>query len=115
MKRLGIKAEDFDWIVAIGRGGLVPAALIAQLTGIRRIDILPVWSYTDENQRGKLQYRRKDFSHFVGERILLVDDLVDSGETMKLAVELIAWWQPGSIKTAVIYKKRVPPSCLTIS
>ena len=50
MKRLSQKiAEEFDWYVAISRGGLIPTALLSYITQVRKIDTFCIFSY-QENQ-----------------------------------------------------------------
>ncbi|WP_207480842.1 xanthine phosphoribosyltransferase [Arenibaculum pallidiluteum] len=76
-------ADTGPWkgIVAVTRGGLVPAAIIARELEIRLIDTACVSSYDHMNQR---QARvLKDVSPEVGEGEgwLVIDDLVDTGKT----------------------------------
>lgn len=84
MDRLAKKlpVEGFDWYVAITRGGLVPACLLAQITGQAKIDVVCTRSYGDGQERGELQIFDRDYSHLRGARVLLLDDLCDSGRTM---------------------------------
>ncbi|MGE4553258.1 MAG: xanthine phosphoribosyltransferase [Desulfovibrionaceae bacterium] len=72
----------FTGIVAITRGGLVPAAIIARELGIRLIDTLCLSSY-DWKDQGSLQVL-KGVDHD-GAGWLLVDDLVDTGRTARQA------------------------------
>jgi xanthine phosphoribosyltransferase len=69
----------FKGIVAIARGGLVPAAIVARELEIRLVESLSVASY-DERQQGELTIlNRLDAGDGTG--WLLVDDLVDTGRT----------------------------------
>ena len=79
----------FHAMVAITRGGLVPAAIVARELGIRVIDTVCIASY-DHTKQGELQVL-KDVSPEVaklgggsGKGLLIVDDLVDTGKTGRL-------------------------------
>ena len=69
-------------IVAVSRGGLVPAQLIAYKLDIRDIRVLKLISYDENDQRSEL----KDISTdelIDGENVFIIDDLADSGETVR--------------------------------
>lgn len=70
--------RDFKGIVAITRGGLIPAALIARELNVRLIDTVCIKSY-DRMDQSSLEVL-KGVGHD-GEGWLLVDDLVDTGKT----------------------------------
>lgn len=83
--------EPFDLIVAIANGGIVPAGILAQrLTGAE-VRLLRI-NLRDEYQRPRYDTPRLlapiDFE-FADRRILLVDDRIKSGSTIKLARELL--------------------------
>jgi xanthine phosphoribosyltransferase len=87
-------AGPFEAIVCITRGGLVPAAIVARELGIRIIETVCVTSYTHQ-QRGELSVL-KDIAPGVvargggeGAGVLIVDDLVDTGQTAKIVRGLL--------------------------
>jgi xanthine phosphoribosyltransferase len=82
-------AGPFQALVAVTRGGLVPAAIVAREIGLRVIDTLCVASY-DHTTQGEMQVL-KGLSDAVtklggegGEGLLIVDDLVDTGKTARV-------------------------------
>ncbi len=81
-------------IVAITRGGLVPAALVARELEIRLIDTICVASYGAgtgggaAQQQGGLQILKGSVSGD-GEGFLLIDDLVDTGKTAQVVRQLL--------------------------
>ena len=87
-------AGPFNALVCITRGGLVPAAIVARELGIRVIETVCVASYEHQRQ-GELQVLKKIASEVVGagggqgEKVLIVDDLVDTGKTAKLVREML--------------------------
>jgi xanthine phosphoribosyltransferase len=87
-------AGPFAALVCITRGGLVPAAIVARELGIRVIETVCVASYEHQRQ-GELQVLKKIAADVVGagggqgEKVLIVDDLVDTGKTAKLVREML--------------------------
>jgi xanthine phosphoribosyltransferase len=65
-------------IIAITRGGLVPAAIVARELDIRLIDTVCVASY-DDRDRGKVTVLKPIAGDGAG--WLIIDDLVDTGYT----------------------------------
>jgi xanthine phosphoribosyltransferase len=68
----------FAGIIAIARGGLVPAAILALELGIRRVDTVCIAGY-DESTRHDLEILKRVPGDGTG--WLVVDDLVDTGRT----------------------------------
>ncbi|PTN35353.1 xanthine phosphoribosyltransferase [Desulfonatronum sp. SC1] len=77
-------------IVAITRGGLVPAAVIARELEIRVIDTVCVSSYAwqDQGQCSVLK-RFQPLAPEVTAKTLIIDDLVDTGRTAKIVREML--------------------------
>jgi len=75
-------------IVAISRGGLIPAAIIARELDCRLIETISVVSY-DEEQQGRPQIIKPPVAAIDQEGFLIIDDLVDSGVTAKLVREVL--------------------------
>jgi xanthine phosphoribosyltransferase len=67
-------------IVAITRGGLVPAAIVARELELRLIDTICAVSYDHKNQ-GEITIAKGVGGD--GEGWLVIDDLVDTGKTMR--------------------------------
>ncbi len=77
---------DFDVIVAITRGGLVPAAIVARELEIRVIDTICVASY-DHKSQGKVRVLKGVEGD--GSGMLIIDDLVDTGATARIVREAL--------------------------
>ena len=79
----------FHAVIAITRGGLVPAAIVARELGLRVIETICVASY-EHTQQGELSVLKGVAADIVdiggggGEGVLIVDDLVDTGKTAKI-------------------------------
>ncbi len=88
-------AGPFEAMIAVTRGGLVPAAVIARELGIRVIDTLCVSSYSHTSQVGEPTVL-KGISDAVarlgggtGKGLLVVEDLVDTGKTARIVRDLV--------------------------
>lgn len=77
-------------IVAITRGGLVPATIIAREMEIRYVDTICIATY-DEKEMGDVNIIKIPAEAVAdqGEGWLMIDDLVDTGTTMKAARQLL--------------------------
>jgi xanthine phosphoribosyltransferase len=85
--------RTWDGIVAITRGGLVPAALVARELDIRLIDTICATSYVASGS-GKEAQTRSEVKILKGvpgdgDGYLLIDDLVDSGRTAQVVRQLL--------------------------
>ena len=78
--RLHDKKENWKGIVAVTRGGLVPAAIVARELDIRYIDTVCITSY-DWKEQGQIQIVKGMESD--GQGLLILDDLVDTGSTAR--------------------------------
>lgn len=81
-----LPASQWKGIIAVSRGGLVPAAIMARELGIRHVDTLCISSYDHDQQRTDLQVLKHVSGD--GEGFLIVDDLVDTGNTARVIREL---------------------------
>ncbi len=77
----------FKGIIAITRGGLVPAAIIARELDIHLIDTICISSYDWKEKKGEAQILKNVDND--GEGFLLIDDLVDTGRTAEIVKEII--------------------------
>jgi xanthine phosphoribosyltransferase len=82
--RLVEKRDTWKGIIAITRGGLIPAGIIARELEIKMIETIGISSYDDQSQR-ELNIIKNINPSLVGdgEGWLAIDDLVDSGNTAK--------------------------------
>lgn len=82
----------FSAIVAVTRGGLVPAGIVARELGIRVIETVCVASYHEENLRSRVEVL-KPLSDTIlarpSEEVLIVDDLVDTGATARAIRDML--------------------------
>lgn len=73
-------------VIAITRGGLVPAAIVARELDVRLVDTICVTTY-DEQRRGESSILKGFQGDSKG--YLLIDDLVDTGTTAKIVKDQV--------------------------
>jgi len=81
----------FAGLIAITRGGLVPAAIVARELNLRLIDTVCCAAYDKLERGGRVQILKppQEAMKSGGENWLLVDDLVDTGITAKAVREIL--------------------------
>lgn len=105
-KQITDSAEKFDIIVGIARGGLSPARMICDFLNINILTSVQIKHY----KSGGEEMKKVDIIDPVdldltGKNVLLVDDVNDSGETLKSAFEHISSRESELVKTAVLHEK----------
>jgi hypoxanthine phosphoribosyltransferase len=80
-----IKSDEWqpDYIVGITRGGLVPAVRLSHMLGIPMETVK--WSLRDDCQKESNCWIPEDID--AGMKVLIVDDIVDAGETVRTLIE----------------------------
>ena len=81
-----VGSGPWQGIVAITRGGMVPAAIIARELEVRLIDTVCIASY-DEREQGEVTVLKTMPGD--GKGWLLIDDLVDTGRTAKVVRDML--------------------------
>ncbi|MBE0583660.1 MAG: xanthine phosphoribosyltransferase [Desulfofustis sp.] len=77
----------FKGLIAITRGGLVPAAVIARELSIHLVETICISSYDWQDKKGEAEILKGVEGN--GEGWLLIDDLVDTGRTAKMVKEMV--------------------------
>lgn len=81
-ERIHAAHPDIISMLAITRGGLFPAGILARELNIRQIETVGIESYADNKEQGQIRLL-KPFSSDYAENVLVVDDLADTGNTLK--------------------------------
>jgi hypoxanthine phosphoribosyltransferase len=97
-----LATQPFDVLLAITRGGLVPAGMLAYRLRIRNILVAAVEFYDDQGQPGPhptfLQFPADPLLR--GQRVLIVDEVWDSGTTIHAVTARVL--QAGGIPTTAV-------------
>lgn len=94
-------ADGWKAVVAITRGGMAPAMIVARELDIRTVDTISVKSYNHQTQSEPVVIKSPDMGLVGdGEGVLIVDDLVDTGKTL----DVVRKHMPQA-KVATIYAK----------
>jgi len=97
--------HDFDAIIAIARGGLTIAHMLGEHYDIREVYAINTIGYDDDRKREKTEIFNIPDIRNAG-HVLIVDDIVDSGDTMKLVLETMSARYPHcTFKTASLFYK----------
>lgn len=83
----------FDCIIAITRGGLIPAVIISHHLGIRIVYPIQIYETIDDNinsqKTNPILGNNIDFSFLKNKSILIVDDIIGSGATLDSTIRLL--------------------------
>ncbi|MCF6327287.1 MAG: xanthine phosphoribosyltransferase [Devosiaceae bacterium] len=91
----------FESMVAITRGGLVPAAIVARELNIRTVETVCVQSYQHKNQGDLTVLKSISEKVLRGKgKVLIIDDLVDTGATARVVRAMLP-----SAHFATVYAK----------
>ncbi|MGC9209979.1 MAG: phosphoribosyltransferase [Acidilobus sp.] len=105
---LGKRIESSGWmpdmVVAVARGGYVPARLLCDYLGITDLVSLQSQHWVEAARMAQKAIIRNPYSiEAKGLKVLVVDDIVDTGETLALARDFIrAEWKPEEVRTAAL-------------
>lgn len=101
-----IKKSGFhpDVIVSIARGGLVPARLLADYLHVK--DLLAIktdhWGLTaTKDGQAKISYALN--IDLTGKKVLVVDDITDTGQSLELSKQHVRERNPVEVRTATLY------------
>jgi len=96
-----------DIVIAVARGGLLPAGALAYALGTKAAGTLNVEFYTDVEETLPAPVVLEpmlDTVALAGKNLLVVDDVADSGRTLALVMELLTP-HAASVRSAVLYTK----------
>jgi uncharacterized protein len=95
-----------DTIVGIAKGGIIPARILTDLLENPELSYIQLEFYTDINQTLQEPALKQTLTvQVTGKKVLIVDDIADSGKSLKLAKTYLKQQGALEIKTAVLYKK----------
>jgi hypothetical protein len=111
-RRLAARVREAEYrpeaIVAIGRGGWMPGRVLSDLLGLMDLTEFKVEHYRGARRQANARVRYPLAADLGGRRVLLVDDVSDTGDTYRVALEhLYARTAPAQVRTAALHHKVV--------
>jgi hypoxanthine phosphoribosyltransferase len=99
-------------VVAVLNGTvLFLADLIRNLDLPMRLDFIGVSSYRSSTESGELVFTKELRLDVRGRDVLLVDDILDTGQTLHRVTQKLRQLKPNEIKTCVLLEKAVRRVC----
>jgi hypoxanthine phosphoribosyltransferase len=96
-----------DLILGIARGGLLVAGALSYALGVKNVYTMNVEFYTGVDQRLEVPMILPpvpELVHLETARVLVADDVADTGATLELVKEFCAG-KVGEVRSAVLYEK----------
>ncbi|UCD46186.1 MAG: phosphoribosyltransferase [Candidatus Bathyarchaeota archaeon] len=92
-----------DFIVGLARGGWVLSRVLCDFLGVKDLVSLKVehWGVT-ATPDGKAQLKYPFDIDLTGRQVLVVDDITDTGESMRIATEYVETKNPAEVRTAAL-------------
>ena len=92
-----------DIIVGLARGGWVLARVLCDFVGVKDLVSLKVehWGVT-ATPDGTAKLKHELDVDLTGKRVLVVDDITDTGESLQVAVDYIKSLNPTEVRTATL-------------
>ena len=109
---LRIRRDGFapDLIIAIGRGGWMPGRLLSDYLGIANLTEFKVEHYTATQRHKEARMRYPLSADPTGQRVLLVDDVTDTGDSFAVALDHIrSKGEPAELRTLALHHKTISP------
>ena len=103
-----IRKADFqpDMMIAIGRGGYMPARLLSDFFGIMDLADIKIEHYRGTHKQSSAVIKYPLRANMSAKKVLLVDDVSDSGDTFNTAIHhILQMGKPLQLRTAVLHHK----------
>jgi uncharacterized protein len=103
-EKVRANGKHYDLVVGIARGGIPVAMVVSDHLDVK-IDFVNVKSYSDIGKRTAPRILSTLVEGVEGKDVLLVDDLVDQGDTLTFLKKYLLDQKPKSLQTAVLFRK----------
>lgn len=101
IKKIKISGFKPDYLVGITVGGLIPLGLLAKGLDMNTLVTVSAHSYKGQ-ERGNLNITYLPSIDLTGKKVLLIDEIVESGETLRqISQILLDQYKASELKTAV--------------
>jgi hypoxanthine phosphoribosyltransferase len=104
-----LRRYKFDYLVVIARGGMIPASLLSYYLKIKKIRVISYSHYKADAVPDRLKLVLPLDKKIKNKKVLLVDDVVDTGQTMAKAYQTLIRRKNKVITAVLHYKKCLKP------
>lgn len=105
-KRIIESDQSFDRVIALAKGGLTFSRSLVDYLDIKDISTFQIEFYTGIGTTAKTPVITQSLPVSIkNERVLVFDDVVDHGETMKMATQYLQYHGAASITTSALIQK----------
>ena len=107
-KQIAVDYADAEpLLIGILNGGAyVTTELMRRLTILLQLDFLQVQRYRNQTYGGELQWRLEPVNDLSNRHVLIVDDILDEGLTLKAVIEYCKSKNPVSVEVAILSHKQ---------
>ncbi len=107
LKQIQRQAIEFDAVVAIQRGGCIPGVCLSHIMGISDFYTIGIRTTSSENVRSARLEKPvlsadSSLKCIKNKRVLIIDDVVNTGNTITVAKKWLWNFQPASLKSAAL-------------
>lgn len=104
IKRSGFRP---DMVIGVARGGFVPARIVCDILLQKDLTSIRVehWGIASSLGKAKIKYPLPEEVDIAGKKILIVDDVADSGGTYATILDYMKAKAPAEVKTASLHYK----------
>ncbi len=96
--------KKFDLVIGVARGGMPVAMVVSDHLGVK-VDFVNVKSYSGITERSAPRILSTVTEDIKGKKVLVVDDLIDHGDTMQTVKHHLNEQGPELLEAAVLFKK----------
>jgi hypoxanthine phosphoribosyltransferase len=107
-RRISADYSDVEELVLIGvlRGCYIFLADLSRCLKIpRRIDFIAISSYEHKTTPGTLRLIMDTRTDITGKHVLIIEDIVDTGQTLHYLLDMLSARKPASLKTCALLRK----------
>lgn len=97
--------DRFDMVIAIARGGFPPSRFICDFLNIEILSSVQINHYKSGGREEKIEVIDKIGRSIQNRNVLLIDDVNDTGDTLKLAHDYLSRLNPAILKSGVLHEK----------
>lgn len=98
--------QKYDRLIALARGGVSITQALADALAVKKISVVQTEMYTGINEKMPTPVVIQPLASVIkDERVLVVDDLADSGETLLFISQYLCAQGPKDIKMATLFRK----------